>query len=97
MADVQQQLIRLMQELETGSGERLLFRLHLATREFPTTRHVLARWPLCDQDPTLLIEQGVWMATPSPSAIEVRLELRGEAITGLFAGGRSRIGRRIAL
>ena len=47
--------------------------------------------------PTLLIEQGAWMATPSPSAIEVRLELRGEAITGLFAGGRSRIGRRIAL
>ena len=47
--------------------------------------------------PTLLIEQGAWMATPSPSAIEVRLELRGEAITGLFAGGRSRIGRRMAL
>jgi PhzF family phenazine biosynthesis protein len=47
--------------------------------------------------PTLTIEQGAWMPTPSPSAIEVRLELADNEIIGLYAGGRARIGRREAL
>lgn len=47
--------------------------------------------------PTLTIEQGAWMATPSPSAIEVRLELRGQAIERVHAGGRASVGQRLAL
>lgn len=46
--------------------------------------------------PTLTIEQGAWMPHPSPSAIEVRLELDNDAIIGLYAGGRARIVRRAA-
>lgn len=38
------------------------------------------------------IEQGHWMPTPSPSLINVRLELDEDgSITGLFAGGRAEV------
>lgn len=47
--------------------------------------------------PTITIEQGAWMPTPSPSVIEVRLELENDAIVGLHAGGRASIARRDAL
>lgn len=38
--------------------------------------------------PVLRIEQGLHMAVPSPSLITVRLQIAGEGITGLMAGGR---------
>lgn len=44
--------------------------------------------------PTLTVEQGAWMPNPSPSAIEVRLELENDEIVGLYAGGRASIVRR---
>lgn len=47
---------------------------------------------------TLLIQQGCYMAEPSPSRIEVRLDLDSAgAIRRLFAGGRARVGDRIAI
>ena len=38
--------------------------------------------------PELRIEQGLHMAVPSPSLIDVRLQIAGGQITGLMAGGR---------
>ena len=37
----------------------------------------------------VLIEQGALMPVPSPSVIEVRLDLADGAIRGLMAGGRA--------
>lgn len=46
---------------------------------------------------TMTIEQGAFMPVPSPSAIEVRLEVRDGEIAGLYAGGRARVERRMPL
>jgi PhzF family phenazine biosynthesis protein len=46
---------------------------------------------------TMTLEQGAFMPVPSPSAIEVRLEVRDGEITGLYAGGRARVDRRTPL
>jgi PhzF family phenazine biosynthesis protein len=46
---------------------------------------------------TLTIAQGELMPVPSPSAIEVRLEVRDREIAGLHAGGRARVERRVPL
>lgn len=46
---------------------------------------------------TLTIAQGALMPVPSPSAIEVRLEVRDRQIAGLYAGGRARVERRVSL
>lgn len=36
---------------------------------------------------TIVIEQGMFMAPPSPSLLEARLDLKGDAIMGLMVGG----------
>ena len=47
--------------------------------------------------PRLTIEQGAWMPTPSPSAIEVRLDVVDGKIARLYAGGRATTDRRVAV
>jgi len=38
-------------------------------------------------DETIMIEQGMFMAPPSPSILEARLDLNDSVITGLMVGG----------
>ncbi|VXB01154.1 PhzF family phenazine biosynthesis protein [Massilia sp. 9I] len=47
--------------------------------------------------PTLLIRQGAYMATPSPSRITVELNLEQGRITGLYAGGRAQLASTITV
>jgi predicted PhzF superfamily epimerase YddE/YHI9 len=42
-------------------------------------------------DDTIVIEQGTFMAPPSPSILEARLDLADGAITGLMVGGFSAV------
>ena len=47
--------------------------------------------------PTLLIRQGAFMDTPSPSRITVELKLEQGRITGLYAGGSARLASTITV
>lgn len=47
--------------------------------------------------PTMVIEQGALMDPPSPSAIQVRLDMQQDEVVRLFAGGRARVVRRVAV
>lgn len=49
------------------------------------------------KQPTLLIRQGAFMATPSPSRITVELRLEQGKIAGLFAGGTGKLASTITV
>lgn len=46
--------------------------------------------------PRLRIEQGAWMAPASPSHVDVVLEMDGDRIGALFAGGRASVVRTVS-
>ncbi|MEQ9200394.1 MAG: PhzF family phenazine biosynthesis protein [Rhodospirillales bacterium] len=52
---------------------------------------------LPEKKATWIIEQGHYMATPSPSRITVELDLDGDRITGLLAGGYGRLMREMTV
>ncbi len=49
------------------------------------------------EETRIVIEQGQYMAPPSPSIIDVQLQVQGSKITGLMAGGYGKVMREIVV